>query len=56
MVGGNSKDIKIFRSDNFEFIKEIQNAHEHWINGYVELKDGSVGSYSGDKTIKIWSL
>ena len=56
LVGGNSKDIKIFRSDNFEFIKEIQNAHEHWINGYVELKDGSVGSYSGDKTIKIWSL
>ncbi len=54
-VGG-EKDIKIFRNDNYELIQTIRNAHMDWINGFIELKNGSIASFSEDKTIKIWSF
>ena len=56
LVGGRSKNIRIYRNDNYECIQEIKNAHNHWIRGFIELKDGSIASFSGDKTIKIWSF
>ena len=52
IVGGVSKDIRIYRNDNYECIQTIQNADE--ISGFIELKDSSIASYSCDKTIKIW--
>ena len=54
MIGGKSKDIRIYRNDNFECIQIIKNAHLNDIKGFIELKDGSIASYSKDKTIKIW--
>ena len=55
LIGGNSKDIMIYRNDNYECIQIIQNAHDKDINGFVELKDGTILSYSNDKRIKIWN-
>ena len=54
-IGGESEDIRIYRNDNYECIQIIQNSHEDEINGFVELKDGSILSYSDDKKIKIWN-
>ena len=56
LVGGVSKDIIIYRNDNYESIQTIQNAHDHYIRGFIELKDGSIASYSDDKKIKIWNF
>ena len=54
IVGGRSKDIRIYRNDNYECIQTIQNAHDDNINGFIELKDCSIASFSKDKRIKIW--
>ena len=54
IVGGKSKDIRIYRNDNYECIQTIQNAHDNYINGFIELKDCSIASFSKDKRIKIW--
>jgi len=56
IVGGKSKDIKIYRNDNYECIQTIQNAHNDNILGFLELNDGTIISYSADKTIKVWSF
>ena len=56
LVGGKSNDIRIYRNDNYECIQEIKNAHNKDINGFIELKDGSIASFSDDKIIKIWSF
>ena len=54
IVGGLSKDIRIYRNDNYECIQTIQNAHDDYINGFIELKDCSIASFSTDQRIKIW--
>ena len=54
LVGGFGKDIEIYRNDNYECIQKIQNAHNDNIRGFIELQDGSIVSFSKDKTIKIW--
>ena len=56
LVGGESKNIRIYRNDNYECIQEIKDAHNDNIRGFIELKDGSIASFSVDKTIKIWSF
>ena len=56
LVGGKSKDIKIYRNDNYECIQIIQNAHNDDINGFIELKDCSIASFSDDMIIKIWNF
>ena len=55
LVGG-FKDIRIYRNDNYECIQEIKYAHNNYITGFIELKDGSIASFSADQTIKIWSF
>ena len=42
LIGGKSKNIKIYRSDNFECIQTIENAHDDEIAGFIELYDGSI--------------
>ena len=56
LIGGKSKDIRIYRKDNYECIQTIKDAHNDEINGFIELKDYSIASYSKDKTIKIWNI
>ncbi len=54
LVGGLSKNIRIYRNDNYECIQEIKDAHDENISGFIELKNGTIASFSNDKTIKIW--
>ena len=46
----------IYKSDSYEYIKTIKNAHNDNIKGFVEFKNGLIASFSEDKTIKIWSF
>ena len=55
LIGEVSKDIRVYRNDNYECIQIIQNAHNDNILGFVELKDGAIASYFSDKKIKIWN-
>ena len=54
LVSGKSKDIIIYRNDNYECIQIIKNAHNHTVTGFIELKDNSFASFSEDKNIKVW--
>jgi len=56
LVGGVSKDIRIYRTDNFEFVQTIKNAHEQYIVGITQLNNGLIISYSYDHHIKIWDI
>ena len=56
LIGGVSKEIKIYRSDNYECINIINNAHNDDILGISELKNGLITSYGKDKIIKVWSF
>ena len=56
LVGGVSNDIRIYRNDNYEYIKEIKDAHNENIYGFIELKDGSIASFSYDQKIKVLSF
>ena len=54
LVGGNSKDILIYYKDNYQLIKKIENAHNKDINGFIQLNNGNILSYSDDRQIKSW--
>ena len=56
LMGGWSKDIIIFRNDNYECLSRISNAHNNYIVGLCELKNDLILSFSGDTTMKIWSI
>ena len=56
LYGGWSYDIQIYRNDNYECLATIKNAHNHYIVGFCQLKNGLILSFSGDNTMKIWSI
>ena len=56
LVGGVSKNIKIYRSDNYVCINNIENAHQYSIIGIVQLNDFSIVSYGEKNILKIWSF
>ena len=56
LVGGVSKDIRIYRNDNFELIQSIKNAHEQYIVGITQLNNGLIISYSYDHYLKLWDI
>ena len=55
LVGGDSKDIIIYRNDNYECIQTIKDAHDKKIYGFIELKHGSIISCSY-QIMKIWTF
>ena len=56
LVGGMSKNIKIYKNDNYECIQIINNAHEDFIKGFVKIKEGIIASFSQDGNINLWSI
>ena len=56
LIGGESKDIKIYKFDNFNVIHTIKNIDNEMIFGLTTLKDGSVASYGMDKKIKLFNV
>ena len=56
LIGGWGEDIQIYSNDNYKCLSTIYNAHNNYIVGLCELKNGFVLSFSGDTTMKIWSI
>ena len=56
LVVGESKNILIYRNDNYKCIKTINNAHKKDINGLIKLENDFIASFSDDGKIKIWSF
>ena len=56
LIGGYSRDIKIYTNNNYECILHYECAHSGYISGFNLLFDQTILSYSFDKTIKIWKL
>ena len=44
----------IIEDDNLILVSKKKNAHDRGINDLLNLGNGHIASYSGDKTIKIW--
>ena len=56
LLGGRYNDILILRNDNYKCVQIIKNAHDDYIKGFINLKNGFIVSYSDDGKIKIWSF
>ena len=56
LTGGKSNNIKVYRSDNYNCIQIIKNAHKDHINGILLLNNDRILSYSDDKKICIWKF
>ena len=56
LIGGESNNIIIYRSDNFDFIQIIKDIHNDWIYGITKLNNGLIITYGCDKIIKVWIL
>ncbi len=56
LYGGINNNLFVCRSDNYELIQEIQNAHDGNIRGITQLKNGLIASCSEDCKIKVWKI
>ena len=56
LTGGKSNNIKVYRSDNYNCIQIIKNAHKDYINGILLLNNDRILSYSDDKKICVWKF
>ena len=56
LVGGWGKNIRVYRNDTYDYIQTIYNAHNEWIYGFIDLKNGKFASFSVDNKIRIWSF
>ena len=54
LIGGRSKNIRVYRFDTFECIQIINDAHENDIRGFTSLNNKTICSFSKDKYIKVW--
>jgi T-complex protein 1 subunit beta len=56
VIGGRSEEIKIYKTDTYECIKVIEDAHYDIILGINKLNDLLIASYGEDNTIIIWKI
>jgi len=63
LIGGEIYDeyksdynIYVYRSDNYDLIQTINNAHDNYITGFIEINYRLIASYSLDGNITIWSF
>ena len=53
---GCKNDILLYDINNFNCIQIIKNAHCKYINGFVQLRNGNILSFSDDFHVKIWTF
>ena len=57
LIGGQQKTIiKVYSCSDYEFKYSVEDLHHNYVRGIINLKDGSIASYSDDKTIQIYKL
>ena len=55
-MGGWENFFILYNSENYEIIQNIEDAHNNYIDGFAELNNDNIVSFSIDKTIKVWSI
>ncbi len=53
---GCKNDIILYDINNFNCIQIIKNAHCKYINGFIQLRNGNILSFSDDCHVKIWTF
>ena len=56
LIGNEGRELRIYRKDNFSCIQIIKEAHNYFIKGICELKDGLIVTCSNDSNLKLWSF
>ena len=56
LLGGWSTKIVIYSLDDYKIKELIENAHHEYVNGFCQLNNNLILSFSGDGSIKIWSF
>ena len=51
---GEGNNIKVYKKDNYEYIKDINDIHNDDIEGIINLNDDRILTYSWDNSIKIF--
>ena len=49
-------NIYVYRIDNYNLIQTINNVHDNYITGFIEINYRLIASYSLDGNITIWSF
>ena len=53
---GEGKNAKLYKKNNYEFIKDINDIHSDDIEGILQISEKLILTYSWDKNINIWKL
>ena len=56
LIGGISKNIKIYNSTDYKLMYDIEKCHTDNINGITMLNNGLVVTYSDDYYINVWKI
>ena len=56
LVGVNKNIIVYENKNNYKYLQYIEQAHDDYIIGFQQLKNGLIVSYSFDESIKIWAF
>ena len=56
LIGGKDKIINVYSCLDYKLQYSVQDVHDSYVRGIINLNDGSIASYSDDKTIKIYKL
>ena len=56
LIGGEGRELRIYRNDNFCCIQIIKEAHNFFIKAICQLKDGLIVTCSNDSNLKLWSF
>lgn len=55
LTAGKDKNIRLYRSDNYDIFKAFKTEHSNEINGFFFITDNIIGSYSKGGQIKLWN-
>ena len=56
LIGANKNIIVYENKNNYKYLQYIEQAHDNYIIGFQQLKNGLIVSYSFDESIKIWTF
>ena len=56
LIGGKNTVINVYSCSDYEFKYSVEDLHHNYVRGIINLNDGSIASYSDDKTIQIYKL
>ena len=56
LIGGQDTIINVYSCSDYKLQYSVKDVHHNYVRGIINLNDGSIASYSDDKTIQIYKL